>query len=786
MNMIKQNDKYYAFKLYNKYFADSSPSQEKYYIKVVDYDGTVIDEVNNLPNGTEYILPNPPSHSGLTFTNWSSSETITNNRVTINKNNIMIGAIYSNTNIPTQSEFDIELTENTGLTINLNMNGTKDWGDGTSDTTKTHTYSNYGEYTIKCNGTTIDNGSTTKNLFGTISTTSFNYSAKRVRFSNSITAIPYRTFLSCVSLQSVALSNTITDIRYGSFVNCYSLESIVIPNNVTTIGSGVDGVFENTPLKSIIIPNSVTSIGEDAFMNCKYLKYVIIPNTVSIIKSNCFSNCNALEYISIPNTITAIESNAFNNCYSLNNINIPNTVTTIGNDAFSGCTSLESLVLPTSVTSLGNNFSNCNKLGKVSIPYSITTLNNYNGHYLDIIDPNTISLSNTITTISSNAFTDCNLYGLVNKIVFPSGLTNISASAFDSIRSVIEYNFRASLSIPTLANTNAFNNINKIAKIKVPWNLYQDWVIATNWATYANYIDGGTPATINFTGETTGDIYVNNNLLTSTSTTWVGLNMPYCYYDNSSNTFLYEIVTNISEGGTKSVNISTSSKSKITVSTGVSSLNAIFTIFDIACNASASGSDYYIYAVGSNYEISYFIDGGDNYMDYSGTLTTTGSAVTENVTLTPATSQAFTRPNLTANGTLGGESFAVAAEAYSTSSSYQAYRAVDSSTSTSYYWYSKSGGGDFTFYNPDAIKVTELTYKYTSTTYRASEITIQASNDGTNWYDIASTYSGSSTTYTSTLTNSKYYKYYKLHCTPSSTYIRLYDMLITAVQKVAA
>ena len=63
MNMIKQNDKYYAFKLYNKYFADSSPSEDKYYIKVIDYDGTVIDEVNNLPNGTEYILPNPPSHS---------------------------------------------------------------------------------------------------------------------------------------------------------------------------------------------------------------------------------------------------------------------------------------------------------------------------------------------------------------------------------------------------------------------------------------------------------------------------------------------------------------------------------------------------------------------------------------------------------------------------------------------------------------------------------------------------------------------------------------------------
>jgi hypothetical protein len=41
---------------------------------------------------------------------------------------------------------------------------------------------------------------------------------------------------------------------------------------------------------------------------------------------------------------------------------------------------------------------------------------------------------------------------------------------------------------PTLANKNAFNNINSICKIYVPDASVTAYKTATNWVTYADYI----------------------------------------------------------------------------------------------------------------------------------------------------------------------------------------------------------------------------------------------------------------------------------------------------------
>ena len=50
------------------------------------------------------------------------------------------------------------------------------------------------------------------------------------------------------------------------------------------------------------------------------------------------------------------------------------------------------------------------------------------------------------------------------------------------------YDFRASKSVPTLSSTNAFKNIPSDCKIVVPDALYDTWIAATNWSTYASYI----------------------------------------------------------------------------------------------------------------------------------------------------------------------------------------------------------------------------------------------------------------------------------------------------------
>lgn len=136
----------------------------------------------------------------------------------------------------------------------------------------------------------------------------------------------------------------------------------------------------------------------------------------------------------------------------------------------------------------------------------------------------------------------------------------------------------------------------------------------------------------------------------------------------------------------------------------------------------------------------------------------------------------WTRPNLTASGTMGGTAFAVSASINNTT----AYRGVDDSVST--YWSVIGSTARYTFYNPDALKVSELTYIYSSSTFRAKAVSTEGSNDNSTWEAITSTYSGSSTTYTSILDNDKYYKYYRINFTANSLLggIRLSDLLIIA------
>ena len=259
-------------------------------------------------------------------------------------------------------------------------------------------------------------------------------------------------------------------------------------------------------------------------------------------------------------------------------------------------------------------------------------------------------------------------------------------------------------------------------------------------------------------------------------------------YDSTNNVVLTGTQTGITEGARINITADLTTSSKITLSTGVTGLTVTATVDGVAFSmVEESSGNYVIKVVGSGTTIDYSINGGSNYMDKSGTITTTGSDITESITLTPAIDTTWIRPNLTTDGILGGSSFAVKDVGAGTSTSTYAWRAVDKSATT--YWNGDTpsfGSKTYIFYNPDALRVTEIVYNYYNSTSSASAIVIQGSNDNSNWADITSTYSGSNATYTSTLTNDKYYKYYKLTFTPRSNKVRVSDMAITATYKVPA
>lgn len=136
----------------------------------------------------------------------------------------------------------------------------------------------------------------------------------------------------------------------------------------------------------------------------------------------------------------------------------------------------------------------------------------------------------------------------------------------------------------------------------------------------------------------------------------------------------------------------------------------------------------------------------------------------------------FVRPNLTANGTLGGSAFAVT----SSESTNVAYRAVDASSAT---YVGLSRYSTFTFYNPTSLKVTRLVASYRNSSSYGRVTSVQGRNNNeSSWTSISASRSGS-TTETITLSNSNYYKYYRITFDRGSSSVSLIQL--TELQIIA-
>lgn len=135
----------------------------------------------------------------------------------------------------------------------------------------------------------------------------------------------------------------------------------------------------------------------------------------------------------------------------------------------------------------------------------------------------------------------------------------------------------------------------------------------------------------------------------------------------------------------------------------------------------------------------------------------------------------FVQPILSSNGTFGGNSFAVAAKDERYSASGLTYNAFDNDSST--YAFLVAGTNWVKWYNPIPIKCTKI---YINADASMTSLNLQASDDNATWIDL--TISASSITSGNiTVTNSNYYKYYKLNYYRSgSASIKIYTITITA------
>ena len=147
----------------------------------------------------------------------------------------------------------------------------------------------------------------------------------------------------------------------------------------------------------------------------------------------------------------------------------------------------------------------------------------------------------------------------------------------------------------------------------------------------------------------------------------------------------------------------------------------------------------------------------------------------------------FIRPNLTANGTMGGNEFAV--DSSTPSADYDAWKAVDGSMTTR--WRVTGTGNYYTFYNPQPLRVSSIMLIWNSNTnsYQAGDITVYGSNDGTTWTQLAfmaKPASADNPAIRTIMVNSpEYYKYHKMEMDPwgSAGAVDIKDIQINALYR---
>ena len=432
----------------------STPSEPTDNTAVIfaDYDGNLIDTWTKDEIASKTALPTPPAHSGLVFEGWNWTlediQTDTTGQV------ITVGPYYHTESGLT--EIDIHLDEATGKTLYNFVNfsdvyNATDWGDGTIGGGGSHTYTDYGDYTIKLPAGksnyqliySLQNGTTGPQGVGIV--------AIRLGNENNFSISGF-SYIKNITISASYLNLTI----FQSYTN---LKQITIPNGCNWSGDVLTTTYIAMP-KSVIYNVNIQPRKSISYTgnNGKHFYLPVDNGGVTSIGSNAFSGCYSLQSITIPSNVTSIESNAFQNCSSLQSITIPSSVTSIGNQAFYNCSSLQSITIPESVTSIGDSaFYDCSSLQSITIPSSVTSIGNsafrgwYGGRFI----------------CSSTA-----------KIENGSYVSNTQCI----------YDFSGCNSIPILSSSNGLTRKEQVGAIYVPLSLYYEWKEATNWAAYASKI----------------------------------------------------------------------------------------------------------------------------------------------------------------------------------------------------------------------------------------------------------------------------------------------------------
>lgn len=170
---------------------------------------------------------------------------------------------------------------------------------------------------------------------------------------------------------------------------------------------------------------------------------------------------NKVTSVVISNDAETINANAYRYFSNLKQVEFWDSIKMIGPHSFNYCEKLESVVLPKSISSIGQHaFSQCVNLRHFEI-------------HIDA--PITI-------------WSRCLLWNspLLRSIVIPKNIKIFSEFSIEKCTGVECIDLSNCIAIPAMSHVNAFSQTT--GQFVVPDNLYDEWIVATNWSTYADRI----------------------------------------------------------------------------------------------------------------------------------------------------------------------------------------------------------------------------------------------------------------------------------------------------------
>lgn len=282
-----------------------------------------------------------------------------------------------------------------------------------------------------------------------------------------IEVIDTDAFAYCKKLRKIDLPKTLNVIENGAFRECDSLEMVVLPKIMEELSNFA---FFKTGIKYLTLPERVNSVGVEVFAGtdietidipedfmlspamfagCQKLHSINLLGSHITIPESCFGDCINLTEIDITKA-ALIKDEAFRRCQNLSVSTIPadtfvavsafeesgatdiviEDISKISNRVFADCKSLKKLTInvadgPTSVPSaLVKGCKNLQTVVFTGRTKNLTVIEA--AAFKETKNLNTISLPDTIKTISKEAFYDSG----IENIHLPENLKQIGTMAF--------------------------------------------------------------------------------------------------------------------------------------------------------------------------------------------------------------------------------------------------------------------------------------------------------------------------------------------------------------------